>query len=67
MKGCSTMMSPLGDSRGAVGLAARWDDIDQPEVYAWLAELKALDAGGAYSFAVLQSCFTATRPAIPQS
>jgi SAM-dependent methyltransferase len=41
------------------------DDIDQAEADAWLADLKALDAGGAYSFAVLQFCFTATRPAIP--
>src|SRR5918996_272413 len=41
------------------------DDIDQAEADAWLADLKALDAGGAYSFAVLQVCFSATRPAIP--
>jgi hypothetical protein len=41
------------------------DDIDQAEADAWLADLQALDAGGAYSFAVLQFCFTATRPAIP--
>jgi arsenite methyltransferase len=41
------------------------DDVDQAEADAWLADLKALDAGGAYSFAVLQFCFTATRPAIP--
>ncbi len=41
------------------------DDIDQDEADAWLADLEALDARGAYSFAVLQFCFTATRPAIP--
>lgn len=41
------------------------DDIDQAEADAWLDDLKALDAGGAYSFAVLQFCFTATRPVIP--
>ena len=40
------------------------DDIDQAEADAWLADLEALDASGAYSFAVLQFCFTATRPAI---
>jgi ubiquinone/menaquinone biosynthesis C-methylase UbiE len=40
-------------------------DIDQAEADAWLADLQALDAGGAYSFAVLQFCFTVTRPAIP--
>jgi hypothetical protein len=43
------------------------DDVDQAEADAWLADLKALDAGGAYSFAVLQFCFTATRPAMPRS
>ena len=36
---------------------------DQSEADAWLADLQALDAGGAYSFAVLQFCFAATRPA----
>ena len=41
------------------------DDIDQAEADAWLADLKALDAGGAYSFAVLQFCFAGTRPALP--
>jgi SAM-dependent methyltransferase len=41
------------------------DDIDQAEADAWLVDLEALDSGGAYSFAVLQFCFTATRPAIP--
>ena len=41
------------------------DDIDQAEADSWLADLNALDAGGAYSFAVLQFCFIATRPAIP--
>ena len=40
-------------------------DIDNAEADAWLADLVALDAAGAYSFAVLQFCFTATRPAIP--
>jgi hypothetical protein len=43
------------------------DDIDQVEADAWLAELKALDVAGAYSFAVLQFCFAATRPATPRS
>jgi len=38
------------------------DDLDQAEADAWLADLKALDADGAYSFAVLQFCFSATRP-----
>jgi arsenite methyltransferase len=38
------------------------DDIDEAEADAWLADLEALDAGGAYSFAVVQFCFTATRP-----
>jgi ubiquinone/menaquinone biosynthesis C-methylase UbiE len=37
------------------------DDIDQSEADAWLADLQALDADGAYSFAVLQFCFTARR------
>ena len=41
------------------------DDVDQSDADAWLADLEALDAGGAYSFAVLQFCFTATRPANP--
>src|SRR4051812_4795013 len=40
------------------------DDIDHAEADAWLADLQALDANGAYSFAVLQFCFSATRPAI---
>jgi ubiquinone/menaquinone biosynthesis C-methylase UbiE len=39
------------------------DDVDQGEADAWLADLEALDASGAYSFAVLQFCFSATRPA----
>src|SRR3954469_6654430 len=39
------------------------EEIDQSEADAWLADLKGLDAGGAYSFAVLQFCFAATRPA----
>ncbi len=41
------------------------EDVDQAEADAWLADLEALDAGGAYSFAVLQFCFSATRPPIP--
>ena len=32
------------------------DDINQAEADAWLADLKALDADGGYSFAVLQFC-----------
>src|SRR3954447_14318348 len=43
------------------------EDIDQSEADAWLADLKALDAGGAYSFAVVQFCFAATRPGLCQS
>ena len=41
------------------------NDIDQAEADAWLADLEALDANGAYSFAVLQFCFSATRPIHP--
>jgi ubiquinone/menaquinone biosynthesis C-methylase UbiE len=41
------------------------DDIDQAEADAWLADLEALDANSAYSFAVLQFCFSATRPISP--
>ena len=41
------------------------DDIDQAEADAWLADLEALDADGAYSFAVVQFCFSATRPNSP--
>jgi SAM-dependent methyltransferase len=40
-------------------------DIGQAEADAWLADLEALDASGAYSFAVLQFCFSATRPITP--
>ena len=43
------------------------DDIDQAEADAWLADLEALDASSAYSFAVLQFCFSATRPINPDS
>jgi ubiquinone/menaquinone biosynthesis C-methylase UbiE len=38
------------------------DDIDQADADAWLAELRDLDARGAYAFSVTQFCFTATRP-----
>ena len=41
------------------------DDIDQAEADVWLADLEALDASGAYSFSVLQFCFSATRPISP--
>ena len=46
---------------------ANLDDIDQAEADAWLADLEALHASGAYSFAVLQFCFSASRPISPRS
>ena len=48
---------PLIIGQYAEGLA----DVDQQEVAAWIEELRALDAGGDYSFAVVQFCFTASR------
>jgi SAM-dependent methyltransferase len=44
---------------------ANLEDIDQAEADAWLTDLQALDANGAYSFAVLQFCFSVTRPNSP--
>lgn len=39
------------------------DDVDQAEIDAWLEDFRNLDERGEYSFALLQFCFTATRPA----
>lgn len=38
------------------------DDVDDSEVAAWLADLEELDSRGAYSYAITQFCFVATRP-----
>lgn len=37
-------------------------DLDQTEVKAWADEQRALDTSGRYYYAVLQVCFTGTRP-----
>ena len=39
------------------------DDIPEDDIAAWEAELRDLDARGAYYFALTQCCFSATRPA----
>ena len=38
------------------------DDIPEDDIAAWEAELRDLDARGAYYFALTQCCFSATRP-----
>jgi ubiquinone/menaquinone biosynthesis C-methylase UbiE len=37
-------------------------DVDQDEVTAWFEDQQELDERGEYSFAIVQFCFTATRP-----
>jgi arsenite methyltransferase len=61
----STTMDPQSFGGNFPGILGRYvrglDDVPAQEVDAWLAELAALDARGAYFFSLTQFCFQATR------
>jgi ubiquinone/menaquinone biosynthesis C-methylase UbiE len=63
---CTTAMDPesFGGNLPAIlgGYLRRLDDVAEAEIAAWEAELRDLDARGAYYFALTQCCFSATRP-----
>jgi arsenite methyltransferase len=63
---CTTAMDPEsfgGNLPKILGSYLRGlDDIAEDDVAAWEAELRDLDARGAYYFALTQCCFSATRP-----
>ena len=62
----TTAMDPETYGGAALGLVepflAGLPDIDRAEVRAWADEQRALDARGEYFYAVIQVCFSATRP-----
>jgi len=63
---CTTTMDPetFGGNLPQIlgGYLRGLDDIAEEDIAAWQAELRDLDARGAYYFAVTQCCFSATRP-----
>jgi SAM-dependent methyltransferase len=64
---CTTAMDPesFGGNLPKImgGYLRGLDDIAEGDIAAWEAELRDLDARGAYYFALTQCCFSATRPA----
>jgi len=64
---CTTAMDPesFGGNLPKIigGYLRGLDDIAQDDIAAWEAELRDLDARGAYYFALTQCCFSAMRPA----
>jgi ubiquinone/menaquinone biosynthesis C-methylase UbiE len=63
---CTTAIDPetFGGNLPAVigGYLRGLDDIAEDDIAAWQADLRDLDARGAYYFALTQCCFSATRP-----
>jgi ubiquinone/menaquinone biosynthesis C-methylase UbiE len=64
---CTTALDPetFGGNLPTIvgGYLRGLDDIADEDIAAWQAELRDLDARGAYYFALTQCCFSATRPA----
>jgi arsenite methyltransferase len=64
---CTTAMDPesFGGNLPAIigGYLSGLDDFAEDDIAGWQAELRDLDARGAYYFALTQCCFSATRPA----
>jgi ubiquinone/menaquinone biosynthesis C-methylase UbiE len=62
----TTALDPETYGGFALGVVERYlaglPDLDRTEVKAWADEQRALDTSGQYYYAVLQVCFTATRP-----
>jgi arsenite methyltransferase len=63
---CTTAVDPESFGGNLPKILASYlrglDDIAEDDVAAWEADLRELDARGAYYFALTQCCFSATRP-----